>query len=190
MTRLSACLNPTGVWRQMATIHFHQSCNFFLMFIFKAFSTPDLIGVFLKNLHEKIIFEMLIGHEHFHTECEYHAAKKHPFVLDRGLLRCKRTHHPIMMVMQNRRTRLPWQRQQLTSWLTSSLLVSLGAKRCLTDEIRKKKKKLLNVWCVRRFIFVKRELYTNLKSRTGLVRFWLQCKSRDGWVCCLSNTST
>lgn len=27
---------------------------------------------------KKIIFEMLIGHEHFHTECEYHAAKKTP----------------------------------------------------------------------------------------------------------------
>lgn len=60
------------------------------------------------------------------------------------------------------------------------------------------KNKLLNVWCVGRFIFVKRELYTNLKSRTGSVRFWSWCKSRDllvlcirkssrdGWVCCLS----
>ncbi len=37
--------------------------------------------LFVQILHMSVFFNLLIGHEHFHTEHEYHGAKKRPFYL-------------------------------------------------------------------------------------------------------------
>ncbi len=76
--------------------------------------------------HKNLFFGLLIGHEYFHTECEYHAAKK-PFF--------KRI---------NQSTNLQQHKQQ---WLTSSLSVSLSTKHLTNDtQIISKTTIADNIW--------------------------------------------
>ncbi len=104
---------------------------------------------------KNFFFKLLIGYEYFHTECEYHAAKKQSFYfLDQDQLffffpehlHCEQTHQPITMVTRSdRHVRIPKQHKQ--QWLTSSSPVSLSTKWCLTNNMRIIKTTILdNIW--------------------------------------------